>query len=72
MVGGKAAGGTMLAFGVVVGAAVAGFQPGFVQLAKAAAVEQFRFEPAPKRLGGEVIVAVAAPTPALPGPVAGQ
>jgi len=47
-------------------------QAGFGQAGKAAAVEQFGFEAAPKGFGVGIVVAVAAPTHTLLSPVAGQ
>jgi hypothetical protein len=62
----------MSTFGVVVGDVVADFELGFGQAGEVAAVEQFSFEAAPERFGVGVIVAVAAPAPALLGPVSGD
>ena len=54
--------------GVVLGDVVADFELGFGQAGEAAAVGQFGFEAAPKRFGVGLVVAVAAPAPALPAP----
>ena len=62
----------MSALGVVVDGMVPDFQACFAQVADAAAIEQFGFEATPKGFGVGIVVAVAAPAPALPGSVAGQ
>jgi len=51
---------------------VADVARGFGQAGEAAAVGQLGVAAAPKRFGGGVVVAVAAPAPALLGPVAGK
>jgi hypothetical protein len=53
------------AFGVVIGNVVADFQLGFSQPREAPPVEQFGLEAALKRFGMGIVVAVAAPAPAL-------
>jgi len=58
-------------FSIVIGDVMADFQARFGEVAEAAAVEQFGLEAAPKGLGGRIIIAVAAPTHALHGLVAG-
>ena len=63
----------MAAFGVVVGNVVADFKPSFCQIRGLVSVEQFGFEPIPKRFNVSVGVtaAAAAPAPSLLGPVPG-
>ena len=60
------------AFGIVMGDVVADLEPSFGQAEKAAAIEQFGLEAAPKRFGVGVIVAVAQPAIALQRPTAGK
>ncbi len=62
---GEVAEGGMSALRVVVGYIVTDFQARFAQVAEAATVEQFGFEPTPKGFGVGVILAVAAPAHAL-------
>ena len=57
---------------IVVGDAVVDFALGSGSCWKAAAVEPFGFEAAPKRFGACVAEAAAAPAPALLGPVVGE
>ena len=71
VVGGAIAEYGMVAFGVVVGNVVADCKPSFCQIRELAPVEQFGFEPAPKRFSVGVVAAVAAPAPSLLGPVPG-
>ena len=62
----------MSAFGVVIGDVVADFELGFGQARKAAAIEQFGFEAAPKGSSVGVVVAVAPPAHTLLGAVLGD
>ena len=72
MIGRAAAKGGMVPLSVAIGDIMADFQLHSGQAGKAAAVEQFGFEGAPKRFAVGVIVAIAPLAPALQGSVVGQ
>jgi len=55
----------MSPFSVVMSEVMADFQPGFNEVAEAAAIEQLGFEAAPKGFGMRIIVAIAASAHAL-------
>ena len=60
------------ALGVAVSDGMSAFQARFFQAGEASAIQQFGFEPIPKGPSVGIVVAVAAPTHAGPGAVAGK
>jgi len=71
-IGGLIAEGGMLPFGIIIGQVVTNFQARFAQVGETAAVEQFGFEPTPKRFSMGVVVTVTASAHTLHGLVTGQ
>jgi hypothetical protein len=72
VIGGEIAECRVPPFGVVISGIVADFQARLAQVAEAAAVEQFGFEPTSKKLRVGVIIAISPAAYALHGLVAGH